>query len=234
MREQARYRISYGLLGGVGEVSLSIDDEHAGTDGRLVKAEAVAEGAILGMGSMKKRIEVEFDPAAQGSRRWTTVRVRGGKTTTDVIDQPRTGALQLARWRDGQNTERHQASFALSTFDALGLLLRLRISPPEPGKTVVLQLLDGLALWRITLNARGRQTLPDSDEGGARGIPALRLDGVAEPIFYDGSPDTSDRPRRTFTLWLSDDNPRVPLRLSVPVGISDVVVQLTDITRRPR
>jgi hypothetical protein len=98
----------------------------------------------------------------------------------------------------------------------------------------VLQLLDGLALWRITLSARGREILPDSNDGGAPGISSLRFDGVAEPIFYDGNPDPGDRPRRTFSLWLSDDQPHIALRLSIPVGISDVVVQLVDLSRYPR
>jgi hypothetical protein len=234
MREEARYRITYGILGGVGEVRLSIEGERTDGPNRLVKAGAFAEGSIIGLGSMQKRIDLDFDPAAQGSRRWTTVRVRGGKTTTDVIDQPRSGALQLVRQELGQTTESHQASFSVSTFDAMGLLLRLRSNPPAPGQTLVLQLLDGLALWRITLTARGREVLPDTNEGGARAIWSIRLDGVAEPIFYDGSPDPGDRPRRTFSLWLSDDQPRIPLRLSVPVGISDVIVQLVDLTRHPR
>jgi hypothetical protein len=234
MREEARYRITYGILGGVGEVRLSIEGERAEGQNRLIKAGAFAEGSIVGLGAMQKRIELEFDPTAQGSRRWTTVRVRGGQTTTDVIDQPRSGSLQLVRQQQGHTTETHQASFSLSTFDAMGLLLRLRTSPPVAGQTLVLQLLDGLALWRITLTARGREVLPDSNEGGARAIWSLRFDGVAQPIFYDGSPDPGDRPRRTFSLWLSDDQPRIPLRLSMPVGISDVIVQLVDLTRHAR
>ena len=34
----------------------------------------------------------------------------------------------------------------------------------------------------------------------------LRVDGRADPIFYNGSDASSDRPRRMFTLWLSDDD----------------------------
>jgi hypothetical protein len=230
MREVARYRIGYGMFTSVGEARLSIDSEQSQANERSVHAAGYAEGAILGLGRMEKRIDADFDPAALGSRRWTTVRNRGGKTITDIIDQPRPGVMELVRQKEGQVTEKHQASFSLPTFDGLGFLLHLRIAPLETGRTQVLQLLDGLALWRVTLTARGREPLPDSDDK----ITAVRLDGQADPIFYDGSPDNSDRPKRTFTMWLSDDELKIPLRLEMPVGISDVVVQLVELTRKKR
>jgi hypothetical protein len=88
----------------------------------------------------------------------------------------------------------------------------------------VLQLLDGQALWRVTISNASRRLLDDR--------PTIRLEARAEPIFYDGRPDQADRSTREFALWLSDDPARVPLRLEMPIGITDLVVALVDLERR--
>ena len=46
--------------------------------------------------------------------------------------------------------------------------------------------------------------------------------------------DHGDRSPRDFTLWLSDDPARIPLRLQVPIGFGDVVVELVEAVRAAR
>jgi hypothetical protein len=87
--------------------------------------------------------------------------------------------------------------------------------------------MDGQALWRMTLTNEG----PELINRDTVSRPALRLAGRADPIRHDGAPDEGDRPSRTFVLWLSADPARVPLRLEVPVGISNVVVSLVELQR---
>ena len=111
---------------------------------------------------------------------------------------------------------------AIPTSDPLGLLWRLRTAPPDPGKTEVLHLLDGLTLWRVQITAgTARDILPDGNR------TAIRLEGQLAPIFFDGRPDP-DRPSRRFTLWLSDASDHLPLRLEVPLGLADVVMTLAE------
>jgi hypothetical protein len=62
---------------------------------------------------------------------------------------------------------------------------------------------------------------------------ALRLDGRAEPIYWDGAPDP-DRPVRSFTVWLADDAYRTPLKMVMPIGIGEIQVDLVSLTRSPR
>ena len=230
MRENARYRIAFGLLGQVGEIRTSIEDDHAEGAARLVRVGGYGEGSILGLGRMRTRVDSQFDPALLGSRRWIAARWKGDQTTTDVIEQPWPGLVTLERHRTGRAPDRQSARFPQPPFDPLGFLLRVRISPPAPGQTQTLQVLEGRALWRVTLTTAGTQPLPD----GAAATPALRIEGRIDPILYDGRPDNDDRPRRTFTLWLSNDAARVPLRMSIPVGIGSVVVELVELQREVR
>jgi len=228
MREEAVYRVGYGVIESIGELRLSIADEHAEGGRRLIKVGGRGQGAILGIGRSEKSVDGDFDPVALLSRRWTMAR-KGGDALTDVMEQAQAGLVSMTRQKPGAPVSTRQAAFAVTTLDPVGLLMRLRVAPPAAGQPLVLQLLDGQALWRITLTWAGREALPDSDMP----LPAMRVDGRADPIFYDGR-DASDRPRRTFSVWLSDDQARVPLRLTMPIGIADVVVQLVQATRTPR
>jgi hypothetical protein len=230
MLENARYKIGFGLLGQIGEIRTAIQDDHTEGAARLVKVGGYGEGAIFGLGRLRTQVDGLFDASLLGSRRWTAARWKDDQTITDVVDQPRPGQINLERHRSGRAAERQAASLPQPTFDPIGFILRLRIAPPAPGQTQVLQLLEGRALWRATLTTAGTQPLPDS----AAGTIALRIDGHLDPIFYDGRNDDSDRPHRTFTLWLSNDAARVPLRLSVPVGVGEVVVELVDVQRQTR
>ena len=230
MRESARYRVAFGPLGQVGEIRTTIQDDHAEGTEHLIQVGGSGEGSIFGLGRMRSQVDSQFNATQLGSRRWTAARWKGDQTTTDIIEQPRPGVVTLERRRDGRAPDWQAARFSLPAFDPLGFLMRVRIAPPAPGQTQTFQVFEGRALWRVTLTTAGTQSLPDSD--GA--VPALRLEGRMDPIRYDGHPDPDDRPHRTFTLWLSNDAARVPLRLSVPIGIVDVVVELVELQRQAR
>jgi hypothetical protein len=102
------------------------------------------------------------------------------------------------------------------------------VAPPQPGgPRQTLYVLDGQALWRVTVGSAGRARLPDA----AAGPMALRLEAEADPIRYDGVLDEADRTRRRFVLWLADDPSHLPLRLEMPIGIGDLVVALVEIER---
>jgi hypothetical protein len=229
MSERARYRIAYGAFD-VGEISLVLDaDTRAGSGPGtpLLRARGQGEGSILGLGRLATQIETEFDPGRLSSRRWTSTRIRDGATVRDRIDQSEDGKLAMARARDGQPGSSANVAVPAPVLDPVGLLLRLRASPPVVGAPPqVLNVVDGQALWRITVNGAGYDML-DGDR------PTLRLDGRAEPILADGRPDTtSDRTTRSFRLWLSEEPARVPLRLQMPLGIGDLVVSLVDVKRQ--
>ena len=233
---QARYDIRYGLLGSVGTLTFSVGGVAERPDGsQLVKVEGAGAGAVLGLGAIARKIEADFDPITLQSRRWSIVRLRNGQPDQQGIRDTGArdvgGTLLLERTRPGEPPARETLNAnvpEIPTSDPLGLLWRLRTAPPAPGKTEVLRLLDGLALWQVQITAAtAREILPDGNR------TAIRLEGQLAPIFYDGRPDP-DRPSRRFTLWLSDSSDHLPLRLEVPVGLADVVMTLAEQRELPR
>jgi hypothetical protein len=222
--EVAHYRIDYGVLP-IGQLALTIDGPREG-GAALVRAGGFGEGAILGLGRLQTRVEAEFDPALLTSRRWTSSRARDGGVTRDTAEQPRQGSLELVREEEAGGTRRSHATVPAPTFDPVGFLLRVRVTPPAVGAPpLVLHVLDGQALWRVTLEKAARVRT------AALGLRTIRLKGRADPIHYDGTPDEGDRPRREFVLWLSDDRARLPLRLEMPIGPGTLVVALVQVER---
>jgi len=228
--ENARYRVAYGVLGQIGEIRTSIEREPAKDGERLVRVEGSGEGSILGMGQMHAEVDAHFDVARLASRRWRSESGQGSKAITDVIDQPGPGELVLARRQGGGAPERLWATLPLPVLDPLGFILRVRLGPPAPGRSQVLHVMEGQALWRITLTVVGTEALP---EGAPTPALALRLDGKIDPITYEGNADEG-RAHRRFTLWLSNDAARVPLRMSMSVGPGHLVVDLIDLRRDVR
>jgi len=229
MNERARYRIAYGAFD-VGEISLALDADvraaRSSGSPALLHARGQGEGSILGMGKLATQIETEFDPGRLASRRWTSTRIRDGATVRDRIDQSEDGKLAMARARDGHPSFSANVAVPVPVLDPVGLVLRLRASPPAVGAPAqVLNVIDGQALWRVTVSVAGFDMLD-----GER--PAVRLDGRAEPIHANGTPDFGgDRTTRSFRLWLSDEPARIPLRLQMPMGIGDLIVSLVDVKR---
>jgi hypothetical protein len=204
-------------------------------------------GSVLGLGATEKRIESEFDPRALGTRKWTSVRTSsGGKAVTDINDQGRAGTVSIVRQRAGRPDEAGTLTRPGPIFDPLGFLLRLRLAPPAATQTF--EVLDGHGLWRMTIDPPERQ--PGKGEKGADGAGGaksqvtgqrngggadapgtLKLEGKAEPIYWDGQPDP-DRHARRFTLWLADDAFRTLLRLVLRVGLGEVRAELVSLERR--
>lgn len=213
----ARYRISYGVFGQVGEITIARTFSADGA--QTVMLVGQGQGSILGMGQTVRRIESEYDPRIMSARRWTSFRSQSGKPLTDTVEQATPGAVQVVRRRPGRPDELGHLNRGSAVLDPLAFLMRVRTAPPNVPS--VFEMLDGRGLWRVTAQ-------PPKREAGR--TPTLRIEGKANPIFWDGQPDT-ERTARNFTLFLSDDASRLPLRLVLPVGITEVRAELESVHR---
>jgi hypothetical protein len=221
--ETAAYRVSYGILGEVATATVTFAPVGVplGTDSSpvVVRAVGTGEGSVLGFGKTAKRIESEFDVRALKTTRWTSIRSSGGEMVTDIAEQQKPGTVSLVRKRSGHPDQADTITRASALLDPLGLLLRIRLGPlKEPAS---FEILDGRALWVVTISA-ARPT----DETP----PMLQVDGRTEPIFWDGSPD-KERTGRAFTLFLSNDSYRTPLRLIVPFGLGHARAEIIQLSR---
>ena len=223
--EAARYDIRYGLLGSIGQLELRTAGTIAFTDGRsIVKLRGSGHGSILGMGSMDRRFEADFDTVALESRRWVDTRRSSGErvdqATVDRGERGRPGETRLRRHKPGRTDETHALASPIPTMDALGLLSRWRRALPALGQEDVVQILDGLALWRVRATTVSlHDAVPESDRSG------VRLEAEATPVHYNGSVD-GDRPVRHLRIWLDPGARHLPLRMEVQVGPGNLVMRL--------
>jgi hypothetical protein len=215
--ESTRYRVAWGVLGQLGEIEISFS-----SPGGIVRAVGVGRGSLLGIGKVEKRFESDVDPAAPGTPRWTASRVQGGKTVVDTFAQPTPGSIETTRRHTGKPDQSTKFVRGRPVLDPLGFLWRLRTRPPTTKESF--EVLDGRALWIISVDPPRSAPF----EGGRR---ALVLKGHAEPIFWDGDRDP-ERTAREFKIWLEDDAFRTPLRLSMPLMVGEVRVDLVRL-RRP-
>lgn len=220
--ETILYDIRYGLLGSIGSLRVASGPLAARPGGSTVRLQGAGSGAVLGLGAMQNQIDADFDAGLRGSRRWTSARGDAGARIVDTGSWEAAGQAHLVRRKAGAPDEAYHFKAPLQTSDPLGLIWRLRTAPPPPGASDTLQVIDGLALWRVRITTVApADPVPDA----APSLKALRLEGEVEPFFYDGRPDP-DRTARHFTMWLDQHPGHVPLRITVPFGPATIVLRL--------
>jgi hypothetical protein len=110
--------------------------------------------------------------------------------------------------------------------DAHSAMAQLRGWKGTRGQTRTVFVVGGRRLWRIDLTYAGEETI-GSTVGNRR---AVRYDGAS----YRATPRLgveAGRPARTFTVWLSDDGDRVPLKLVAKTELGDITLSLTEYSR---
>jgi hypothetical protein len=220
LEERAQYRINFGMLGQLGELNLNLTP---GQTGEMVRLLGQVKASLFGLGETEKRIASEVYVNGQGARRWTSLRVTSGKTVTDFARQTSPGTVALVRRRPGKPDQPETLVRKAVVMDPLAFILRMRLAPPRTPQ--VYEVLDGHGLWLLTIS-------PATQVSGGDLGRALRLDGKAKPVFWDGSAD-DDRPSRSFTVWLSDDQFHTPLRLVMPLSVGEVRADLVTVSRNP-
>ena len=223
--ETLRYDVRYGVFGSIGSLQVSSGALAARPGGApTVRLRGAGSGSVMGLGAMKNQIDAEFDSWSRGSRRWTSARGDAGAQTIDTGSWDAAGQAHLLRRKPGTRDEAYNFRAPLQTSDPLGLIWRLRTSPPPLGGSDVIQVVDGLAMYRVRVTTvAAADPVPDA----ADGVRALRLEGQIMPFYYDGRPDP-DRTTRPFTMWLDPRDGHLPLRIAVPFGPADVILRLVE------
>jgi hypothetical protein len=102
--------------------------------------------------------------------------------------------------------------------DLQSAMLLLRSWRPRLGEEAHFYVVLGRRLWRVDVAAKGPEMIaPD-------GVPRLshRIDGVAVRLWH-----SAEVQPRHFSLWLSDEPARVPLRMVADASFGHVTMTLT-------
>ena len=109
------------------------------------------------------------------------------------------------------------------TWDYNAFLLALRGWEAPPGSQLALEVFRSRYLWHVEVTVHGKEKLV-TELGD---LPALRIDGRTYKLKRDGSRTPDDAERR-FTMWISDDDGRVPLEIKAVTDYGDIRMQIVD------
>ncbi len=128
---------------------------------------------------------------------------------------------------DSKGVTHDRFSFgATVAHDTHSAMASLRGWDPAPGTSRTLYVMGGKRIWKAEVRFGGRETI--GTQLGNRA--AVRLHGLAWRAHDDLSIDDS-KPPREFTVWLSDDADRVPLKVAAKTELGSLVIELTDYQR---
>jgi hypothetical protein len=137
------------------------------------------------------------------------------------------GVVDLA-WHRGDGRLRHvRYDFGtIDAHDAHTAMAAMRTWEGAPGDTQRLYIVGGRRIWRTDVTWAGRETI-GTQLGNQT---AVRLDGVSTRVTSRLTPERGKK-ARTFSVWMSDDADRVPLRVVAHTELGDVVIELTSYER---
>jgi len=108
-------------------------------------------------------------------------------------------------------------------FDFAAFLIFLRSWEAPVGSELVSDIMRSRFMWRVrvVVGARGNLVTALGE------LPVVRFEGEGVRTLRDGAVDpTSDK--RRFTIWISDDADRVPVKLAAHTDYGDVLLELAD------
>lgn len=105
--------------------------------------------------------------------------------------------------------------------DAHSSMALIRTWTADPGERIALWVIGGKRLWRTEIWVVGTEVI------GTRmgNQSAIRIEGTSVRSRPDLTPEPN-KPARSFTVWLSDDADRVPLRFAAHTELGDIVIEL--------
>jgi hypothetical protein len=108
-------------------------------------------------------------------------------------------------------------------WDYNAFLVALRAWEAPKGTSKSLEVLRSRWLWHIDVTIGGKDNL--TTELGD--LPALRFDARTYKLTRAGERDTGSDERR-FSVWISDDDGRVPLQITARTDYGDVKMRIVD------
>ena len=127
------------------------------------------------------------------------------------------------RLNDGEPTPEPQKVTQADVWDYNAFLVALRAWEAPAGATISTEVFRSRFLWKIDVKVHGKTRL--LTELGE--LPALRFDGHAVKLSRDGTkfPDTEER---DFSIWISDEGDRVPLKNTAKTDYGDIEMVIVD------
>jgi hypothetical protein len=126
---------------------------------------------------------------------------------------------------DGTPAPEPQKVSVADVWDYDSFLFALRAWEAPVGSTVSTEVFRSRYLWHVDIKVRGREKVATDLEVGE--MSALRFDAHTYKLARDGTkfPNTDER---DFSVWVSDDDGRVPLQTVARTDYGDIKMKIVD------
>lgn len=216
-----------GILAGEAQLAVGQPGELDGRQVIVVKSRAATAGAAALLKQISDEATSVIDVETGRPISLESLIVNSGKRTT--ASAKFSGGIAEVTYQRPTDTEPKTTKINFGNVvvnDAHTAMAALRGWRATKGASRTVHVIGGRRLWRIDVTYAGEQTI-----GGTLGNRrAIMFEGKS----YRAKPNMtieSNKPSRTFTVWLSDDADRVPLKVTASTELGEIAMELTDYTR---
>jgi hypothetical protein len=218
-------------LGGMlaGEAALAVGEIGAldGHPAVVVTSRAATAGAAALLKKFSDEATTVIDIESGRPLKLDTRVVMGDKETTAQATFTGNVAKVTYVRNDEAAPHTYNINFGkITVHDTHSAMAQLRGWKATPGTVKTVFVVGGRRLWRVDVRYIGAEMM-GSALGNRR---AIRYEGAS----YRARPNftlESDKPARSFKVWLSDDADRVPLKMTASTELGEVTMDLTEYNR---
>jgi uncharacterized protein DUF3108 len=216
-----------GVLAGEAQLAVGQLGEVDGHRALVVTSRAATAGAAALFKSITDESTTVIDAeTGRPLKLDTSVVVDGTTTTAHAVFTGTSANVTYSKTGDDKEHAYRVNFGGVTAYDAHSAMAQLRGWRGAPGATRTVYVVGGKRLWRVDVHFIGIESI-GSALGNRR---AVHLDGAAFHAKANGTLE-SDKPTRTFSVWLSDDADRVPLKLVAKTELGEVAMAITDYNR---
>jgi hypothetical protein len=201
---------------------------------RVIAVEGHARS--VGIADLLARIDDRFtswiDVETGRSRRFQTAEyATNSKTNVEhvVADLARREGDRIPvtfRLNDAPDAPEPQKVRGPEVWDYNTFLVALRAWEQPPGSKIDVEVFRSRYLWRVEMEIRGREKIA-TDLADLGEVGALRFDARMNRLDRDGARDPA-ADERALSIWISDDDGRVPLRTVARTDYGDIRMDIVD------
>jgi hypothetical protein len=216
-----------GVLAGQAQLAVGEIGEMNGHRAVVVKSRAETAGAAALLKKIVDEATTTIDMETGRPLKLDTLVEQGGVTT--IANATFDGSIASITYTksDDPKPRTFKVNFGqVTVHDTHSAMAQVRGWRPAPGTTRSVFVVGGRRLWRVDIRFVGTETI-GTDLGNRR---AIHIDGAS----FRARPNMgleSEKPTRTFSVWLSDDADRVPLKMVAHTELGDVTMNLTEYNR---
>jgi len=214
--------------------SFAIGDvqEVAGKKGIVVQSHAKAIGLVAMVAKLDDRFTSWVDIETGHPLRFQTDEfATGSKTDIEhtVIDLAgrHENTIPIAfHMNDEPETPEPQKVTLPDVWDYNAFVVALRSWEGEPGTSLVAEVFRSRFLWHVEIKIHGKEKLA-TELADLAEVSALRFDAHTYKLGRDGS-KFAGSDERDFSVWISDDDGRVPLQTVARTDYGDIKMKIVE------